>query len=94
MKRNEVLQIRLTTEEKEILKRLAGKQSLSDYVREELNLEPVVGHGPPPTKEEFTKAAQTTYDAIKSIELTKLIKQLEAQGNPEAEEVARKRLGM
>lgn len=86
MPKTEVYQLRLTSDEKAELAYAASMNggSIAKLIRDTFGL----------GDRSYRKVSVPLSGPGKSTQLSKLIKQLEAQGNPEAEEVARKRLGM
>lgn len=107
MARERAIQIRVSHEEYEAIKSNAGDKPIGEFLRD-LGLRAYEGapvdrilfdEEPPKTDVQViagTAVGKTTQgvEADVAKQLTRLIKQLEAQGNPDAEEVARKRLGM
>ena len=101
MARERAIQIRVSHDEYEAIKTNAGEKPIGEFLRD-LGLRETPQPDDPSTRQIKESIRNATPDTEVEItagtamprELTKLIKQLEAQGNPNAEEVARKRLGM
>lgn len=97
MARERAIQIRVSQEEYDRIAELAGEMGISEYMRTA-----ALGEVPAPRKRqklspphlnvELDEQGSVVVDRDK--QLTRLVKQLEAQGVSDAEEVARKRLGM
>lgn len=104
MARERAIQIRVSQDEYDRIAELAGEMGISEYMRTAALEGRISEFLKAKQSPEAAKALRREKEAEEVAEgqtpvpptkqLARLIKQLEAQGNPDAEEVARKRLGM